>query len=195
MIMYQDSMSVENFVNFVVSNSVNKVNYYPVDREYLEKYLKDILKYDRIDIVLYNTENTSTTYCVQFFACLPELWQSIDADDMRLIIDNLETELAFHSLIFFTHKYLEISIFKLIFENSDLEIKLKQNLAKYLVQQFASLVKYKDDFDEMRDYFGNPHAEFAYIKQKMLLDPQIENAFDSLDQMKKYLEQTLCMNL
>lgn len=179
---------VKELSDLIVAKSVKEAECFPVDRYFLEPYMKSILSVNGNNFILYNFERVNTTYTVQLMLCLPELWQDIDVDDIIEIVNQFTNIFSFYAIITFTYKYIEINIINLILELDEVSDDIKHEIKKYLKSQYPNFIKTETDFLFFNDgVYGVTLNDWKYTKQRFLLDKRIEPALYSLDKLEKYI--------
>ena len=186
------SNEVKNLSKEIASEAFKKANFFPVDRAFLGQYLEQILSVDKKEFILCNLENVNNTYTVQLFLCLPELWEGLSVDELIDIISEFTNISSFFAVIEFTYKFIEINIIDLIFSHNLIKGELKSRLKEFLKNQYNTLIKYEGDYFVIEKTLSEiSYDSWMYIKQKLLLDERIKPAFQSLDELKEYIENKI----
>ncbi|MCJ8155341.1 hypothetical protein MKJ01_16365 [Chryseobacterium sp. SSA4.19] len=139
---------VKEISELLIRDSKNKIiDYFPIDRFFIERnrYLEKILSLNYLELLLYNFEKTNPTYTVQLFVCLPELWEKVCYEDIKILVENFTNSFSFYSLIEFTYKYLEIDLFDEIIYNENIENNFKRDCLTFFINILDSL--YLDEYD------------------------------------------------
>ena len=166
---------------------------FPIDRYFLEPYLGDIFTLDRNEFLLYNLETVNTTYTVQLFLCIPELWEDITVDDLLTIINRFTNIFSFYGLILFTYKYIGINLIEMILNLETISKGAKEDIRNYLQSQYPNFLKTETDlfFFSERAY-GVNLDDWEYIKQKLLLDNRVNPALQTIEELERYVKSSLC---
>ena len=182
------SKPVQELSDFIAFKAKNEAEYYPVDRNFLNSYLEDILNTDHLQFIVYNFENANNTYTVQLMACLPEIWEKVSVDELITIINSFTNVFSFYGLILFTYKYIEIDIIPLLLSLSTISIETKRDLKKYLLNQYPNLLKQENDFFLLEEgVMGKDFEIFQYLKQRFLIDDRIGAAKLNLAELEAYV--------
>ena len=161
---------------------------FPIDRSFLEPYLEEIFKLDRNDFLLYNLETVNTTYTIQLFLCIPELWEDISVDDLLAIIGRFTNPFSFFCIILFVHKYIEVNIIELILNLETISKETKEEIRQYIKNQYPNFLKTDTDmFLFSKKTYGENIDEWGYIKQKFLLDKRVKPAKQSIEELEQYV--------
>ena len=195
--MEKDISRISELLNFTsISQAVCK----PVDRHSVLPFLNEILNLsnlERKNFIVYNFVRYPKNYSVRLMSCLPELWEVIDYEDLLELVDFARHLLrGMKRLIEFTHKFLEINIFPLLYLNNQIPSELKSEVQKYFLTQTHLLLK--DDIDESLIFYnskvmGIELDVFNSITSKLLNDERILKSFDDLHSLKNYLHNINCL--
>lgn len=180
---------IEELSDLLAVKSTKEAECFPVDRYFLEPYLKEIASLERNQFLLYNLERKNNTYTIQLLLCLPELWEDISIDDVLEIISKFTNIFSYYALIVFTHKYVEINIINLIFESSIVPSSTKSDIKKYLESQYPNFFKTESDILFFENgLYGVKIQDWKYIKQKLLLDKRVLPAFETIGEFEIYIK-------
>lgn len=161
----------KDLVNKLSSHSLKSVeHYFPIDRFFIEEYhyLEKIQKVDKLEFIFYNLENNSTTFTIQLFICLPELWEKIEYDDLLLLMENFTSSFSFYSLIGFTYKYLEIDLLDEIFLSKNIDKKFKKDCLNYFSKILTTFYMDENDLlDFNNNVFGIEKNRWDLVKKKI----------------------------
>lgn len=176
--------------NMLEKNARLQAQCFPVDRYFLNNYLKDILSVERNEFILHNIERGSNTYTVQLFLCLPELWEEISVDEILEISRKFTNIFSFYTLIEFTHKYIEVSIIELLLRQPSLSRGIKNDIINYLVTSFyPNLIKTEGDYVFFKEgLYGVKEDVWVFVKQQLLLDGRIKPAITTVDEMAEFVK-------
>jgi len=175
---------IKTLSDTIVFSAIREALNAPVDRFFLERYLHEILALDAEKFLLYNLENVNNTYSVRLLVCLPELWENMEFEHIKKLINSFTNVFSFYAILQFTHKYLEIDIFEMIYENENVKLGFKKDISGYLINQCANLIMDEDDYFEFeKGLIGVSLRDWSYIKQKLLLDSRIKPATKSLNEL------------
>jgi hypothetical protein len=185
-------MSVDNKVkelsHLIAFKSNTEAVYFPIDRAFLKNYIRDILTVNKSDFLLCNLERGEITYSVMLLACLPELWEDIDTDDIVNIINKFTNQFSYYALVQFSYKFLEIDLIDLIMKMKTISPEIKSDLKRFLESQYPNLIKYENDFFLFQENIFPGLGSWVYIKQRLLLDKRIQPALQYLDELNQYVE-------
>ena len=95
---------IKEVSDFLISRSAEESDFHPIDRFFLEPYIKQILELNRNDFLLYNLQYANILYTSSLFLCLPELWEDITVDDLVSIVKRFTNDYSYFSFIYFTYK-------------------------------------------------------------------------------------------
>ncbi|MFZ4928938.1 hypothetical protein [Chryseobacterium sp. Mn2064] len=171
------------------NKKIEELKYYPIDRFYIEKhnYLQKILSVSYLEFLFYNFEKVNSTYSVQLFVCLPELWEKITYSDILNLIGSFTNSFSFYTLIEYTYKYLNIDLLDEIFYNDNVGVKFKQDCANYFYNIGATF--YMDDHDYRMlkdDFFGINLIQIESLQNKFQKDNQFK-ATGNKEELKEKL--------
>lgn len=188
--------NLNNYVRYLAEKAQDESHIFPVDREFLAKYLDEIMSFDSLDFLYYNMEMVNDTYVNQLLVCLPELWSNISIDDLIEICKLFTNVYSYLTLIKFTYKYVEIDILKIILEIArEKSISYFEQIKEYLRNQWNVLVKSESDFEDFENSFLNiDYEEWRYIKQRLLIDKRVKPALLSFSETKLYIYKILDEN-
>lgn len=179
---------VKELSDLLVSKSIKEAECFPVDRYFLDPYIKNILSLNKKDFIVYNLENVNNTYTVQLFVCIPELWLDIDENDLIEIIENFTNIFSYYGLIIFTYRYIEINIIDLILDLPTVSLDTKENIKQFLKSQYPNLMKSETDYLFFEEgLLGVQIEDWKYIKQRLLLAKKITPSVESLIELKEYV--------
>lgn len=167
---------------------------HPVDREFLENHLEEILAYNPIEFIYYNLKSQSSLYTMQLFVCLPELWETITLEELLEMSEHFDDPLSFFTLIRFTYKYIEIDIIEPILKTHKVskDKRYFDQIIEYLDLQWNVLIKTESDLEDFEDGFINvDYNKWIYIKQKFLLDNRIKPALISRRETHLYINKLI----
>lgn len=178
------------FCDMLEKKAAIEAECFPVDKYFLQQYLKVILSFDRSKFILYNLERGSNTYTVQLLLCLPELWEDISLDELLIIIGQFTNVFSYYSLIQFTHRYVEINIIEIILGMPSIKKEIKNNIIDYLISSFyPNLIK--SDGDELffkEGLYGVQEDDWVYARQRLLVDKRVKPALTDLEELHRYVE-------
>jgi hypothetical protein len=174
--------------DLIATKSAMEAECFPIDRYFLDPYMNDILDLNRTDFLLYNFERGNTNYTVQLMLCLPELWEEIEMNDIINLIEKFSNVFSFYALINFTYRYIEIDIFKIIFQSKLMSDNFILEIKEYLKSQYPNLLKTESDYLFFEEgIWGIKNENWIYIKQKLLLDKRVFPALQSLKELQRYI--------
>ncbi len=172
----------------IAIKSSKEAEYYPIDRYFLEPYIKDILALDRGDFLLYNFERVNNLYTVHLMLCIPELWETLTINELISIVNKFTNSFSFFSLILFSHKYVEINLINLIL-SLNISKDMLDEIVDYLNKQYTNLLKEDSELFVIEEgIIGIKYDDWMCIKQRLLLDKRVEPAFTSMDELKHYID-------
>lgn len=180
---------VKELSDYISYHSVREAACFPVDRYFLEPYVKQILELNTRSFLLYNFEKIDTLYPPLLMLCLPDLWSKVTVDDIFFLIENFTNPFFFYSLILFTYKYLEIDILPWIFELEIVPAGIRDEIKKFLSNQYPNLIRWDEDmFWDNEDILGIKISDWEYLKQKFLLDERAKEAKRSIEELGEYID-------
>lgn len=171
-----------------VSSTKQKVDYFPIDRFFIEKngYLEKVLSVDYLEFLFCNLENVNSTYTVQLFVCLPELWNKVTYNNIILLIENFTNSFSFYSLIEFTYKYLKIDLFNEIFYNNNVEIRFKKECISFFLNTFENLYLEEYDYIEFKENsFGISLNQIESLQYKFKNDTNFNPTLTKIELYEK----------
>ena len=185
------SQQVIDLSNELSSKSIKEANYHPVDRYFLNPYLKRIYSVNYLDFIFYNLQNINNLYTNYLFVCLPEIWEKVDGSDIKYLLSNFTNVFSFYTIINFTHKFLGVNILFFIFKSESINEYYKQQIKIYLKNQYYNLIYGENDsfeFDE--GIWGVNLDSFIYSRQKLLLDKDFAPAM-TLEELESYIKELI----
>jgi hypothetical protein len=174
-----------------VDSFQNVVHYFPIDRFFIEEngYLEKILSVNYLEFLFCNLENVNTTYTVQLFVCLPELWEKVTRQDIIVLIESFTNSFSFYSFISYTYKYLKIDLLDEIFYNKNVNIKFKKDCIHYFPNIIATFYLDEDDYFEFEEnLFGISIERLNVLQEKFKNNNEFKKAIS-----KKELHEKLFM--
>jgi hypothetical protein len=181
-------MEVKALSDQIAVKSAMEAEYHPIDRYFLEPYIKDILAMNRDEFLLYNFERVNNLYTVHLMLCIPELWETLTVSELIAIVKKITNVFSFFALILFTYKYVEINIIDLIL-SLNIPENTKAEIIDYLKRQYNNLLKEDGEtFVIDEGIIGVKNEDWMYIKQKFLLDVRVEPALKSIGELKYYID-------
>lgn len=167
-----------------IDSMKNVKHYFPIDRFFIEEnsYLEKIKDVNKIEFMFYNLEHKNTTYTIQLFVCLPELWEDIQYEQLLLLMENFTNAFSFYSLIGFTYKYLEIDLLDEIFFNKNIDTKFKKDCSNYFSKIVATFYMDEEDFSDFNENtFGITKERWSNIKEKIFSNKKIKRSLSISD--------------
>lgn len=175
--------------------SSKESDYFPIDRFFIERFglLKYVDKINSVNFIIYNLESTSNLYSEQLLVCLPELWDSMNFEKIRIILENLTNSFSFYSFLRFTYKYLEIDLIDDFVQNEKINIEFKKDVCSYFKNIVVTFYKDDDDFLDFNDnLIGIELNTWNQVQRILLNDKRIKPV--SLNQ-KELLDKFLALEL
>lgn len=172
-------------------DNIADLKYYPMDRYYLEnhKYLEKILSVNYIEFLLYNFEKMNSTYTVQLFVCLPEIWEKVSYNDILILIENFTNSFSFYTLVQFTFKYLNINLLDEIFYNDKVNSEFKKDCANYFYNIGATFYLNEHDYKMLKDnFFGISLIQIENLQNKFKEDNNFKTSIPKEKLLEKLLE-------
>jgi len=165
-----------------VDSVKNVTHYFPIDRFFIEEngYLDKILAVNHLEFIFYNFENVNPTYSVQLFVCLPELWEQITYENIKVLLENFSNSFSFYSFIEYTYKYLEIDLFDEIMHNKNIDNKIKKDCIHFFISTLGSLYMDEDDYLDFEENV------FGISMNKLIV---LREIFEAHEEFKKILPQ------
>ena len=174
--------NVKRLSEEIASNALQKVkHYFPIDRFFLEEYgyLEEVKQVDPIQFIFCNLERVNPTYTDQLLLCLPELWESIDYENLVELMENFTNPFSFYVLIGFTYKYLEIDLLNELFLNPRVDDKLKTECLDYFPKIVATFYLDEDDHRVFDENLAGIHInDWNYTKQRLLVNKRVKPALE-----------------
>lgn len=172
-------------------SNIEDLEYYPMDRFYLEKYdyLERILSVNYLEFLLYNLERKNSTYTIQLFVCLPELWEKVTYNDILNLIKNFTNSFSFYALIQYTYKYLNVNLLDEIFSNENIDVKFKKDCANYFSNIIATLYINEHDYRMLTEsFFGISLNQIERLQRRFQQDTNFIATISQKELKKKLLE-------
>ena len=137
---------IKELSDFLLVTSARNSEFHPIDRFFLQPYLKQIFQLNRNDFLLYNFELRNPLYSSYLMLCIPELWDDITVDDLLNIIDRFTNDFSYFTFIYFTYKFIEIDTIKFILSLHTLPIKSRGEIISYIRNQYMNFIKDETDY-------------------------------------------------
>lgn len=183
---------IEKLYTLISKTAVKEANFHPVDRFFLAPYFQQLLSFDREDFLVYIFEQDNFLFNEYFLVCLPELWEGMYADNLVKLIKRFKSGLPFCQIIFFSYKYIEVNIIDLVFKLQEVDLAIKWDLLAYLNSQYPNFFKTETEyFFFAENLLGVSLEDWTYIKQLLLLDCRIQPSFETITELKAYLEKNI----
>jgi len=185
------SEQVKSLSRTMAIKASDEAAYFPIDRNFLIPYLKEIVKLNPVEFVVYSLEQANPTYTNLLFLCLPEIWENIDVDDIETIVENLSNDFSYFTLIEFTYKYLEVDILKIILKQAKKK-GVDGKIRQYLQNQWNVIIKSTEDRTALetgigQEFFDYDNRKWNYIKQKLLFDKRLHPALFEYKELERYI--------
>lgn len=166
--------------------------YYPLDRPVVEKYLTRILEFNNDDIIIECLLLRSDLFAEAFFLCVPELWKTVDIQDVIRLNRSLNDADAKWSLMKFSYSCLQIDILPAIVDQltREYDSRIKFEIEGYLQKQFTELLPIPSLlFEERLIDMKVKVSEWDYLKVKFKLDPLYKAPVIESDLLEGYINE------
>jgi hypothetical protein len=174
----------------LVKYSIDEASYFPVDRFFLEKYIRDINSASPVEFIFYNFEQVNDLYTIQLFRCLPEIWERIKVDDLNRVIESFTNPFSFYTLIKFSYRYLEIDIIELVLKSKNVKENFYSDIVSYIKLQYNTFIKTPDELDtDAEELLGISNNQWTYVKQIFLADRRVFPACTTLADLENYINR------
>lgn len=131
---------------------------FPITREFLLPYIPQLKNINSVDLLEFIIENLDHRESIFFLLCIPEIWESIDIEDWKNIMQSVSPRQKLslfnpnpnYSDIVFFIKWLNLDGLKFAL-SLNISLQDKQNICEYCRAKASNLIfseDYIEDFDD-----------------------------------------------